>query len=229
MLFRPNTPVAQPPPRVVISGAGIVTPLGMGWRANAEGFRAGRTGFRPVSLFDVSRQRVRMAAEVELPGNLPPTRLTARQVARLDRASVMLLLAAQEAEQQAGWEASDNMPLVLGTTAGGMALGEVYYRQAVQTPLRHRHQPTRALRYQAQVQGRTVLDALGHSGPICIISNACASGTNAIGHAWELIRSGQAERALTGGYDALEPVGLLRLRFAANALAHGLPPVRRAA
>ena len=47
------------------------------------------------------------------------------------------------------------------------------------------------------------MDALGHSGPTCIISNACASGTNAIGHAWELIRSGQAERALTGGYDAL--------------------------
>ena len=203
MLFRPNTPVAQPPPRVVISGAGIVTALGLGWRANAEGFRAGRTGFRPVSLFDVSRQRVKVAAEVELPGSLPPTRLTARQVARLDRASTMLLLAAREAEQQAGWEASDNLPLVLGTTAGGMAYGEVYYRQAVQTPLHHRRQPTRALRYQAQVQGRTVLDALGFSGPICIISNACASGTNAIGHAWELIRTGRAERALTGGYDAL--------------------------
>ena len=203
MLFRPNTAAPQPPPRVVISGAGIVTALGLGWRANAEGFRAGRTGFRPVSLFDVSRQRVKVAAEVELPGSLPPTRLTARQVARLDRASSMLLLAAREAQQQAGWEASGNLPLILGTTAGGMAHGEIYYRQAVQTPLRHRRQPTRALHYQAQVQGRTVLDALGCSGPTCIISNACASGTNAIGHAWELIRTGQAERALTGGYDAL--------------------------
>jgi 3-oxoacyl-[acyl-carrier-protein] synthase II len=203
MLFRPNTAAAQPAPRVVISGAGIVTALGLGWRANAEGFRAGRTGFRPVSLFDVSRQRVRVAAEVELPGNLPPTHLTARQVARLDRASTMLLLAARDAQQQAGWEASDNMPLVLGTTAGGMAYGETYYRQAVLAPLCHRRQPTRALRYQAQAQGRTVLDALGFSGPIYIISNACASGTNAIGHAWELIRTGRAERALTGGYDAL--------------------------
>ena len=203
MLFQPNTPVAQPSPRVVISGAGIVTALGLGWRANAEGFRAGRTGFRPVSLFDVSRQRVKVAGEVQLPGSLPPTRLTKRQEARLDRASIMLLLAAREAQQQAGWEASDNLPLVLGTTAGGMSYGEVYYRQAVQTPLSHRRQPTRALRYQAQVQGRTVLDALGCSGEVCIISNACASGTNAIGHAWELLRSGRAERALTGGYDAL--------------------------
>ncbi len=203
MLFRPHTAIPRPPPRVVISGAGIVTALGLGWRANAEGFRAGRTAFRPVSLFDVSRQRVKVAAEVDLPARLPSTRLTARQTSRLERASAMLLLAAREAWQQTGWETSEHVPLVLGTTAGGMSDGEAYFRQAVQTPLRRRHQPTRALRYQAQVQGRTVLDALGFSGPICIISNACASGANAIGHAWELIRTGRAERALTGGYDAL--------------------------
>src|SRR6185295_14354836 len=46
-------------------------------------------------------------------------------------------------------------------------------------------------------------EAIGCSGPITLISNACASGSNAIGHAWELVRSGQADRALTGGYDAL--------------------------
>ena len=48
-----------------------------------------------------------------------------------------------------------------------------------------------------------VLEALDCNGPVTIVSNACASGSNAIGHAWELIRYGQAERALTGGYDAL--------------------------
>ena len=61
----------------------------------------------------------------------------------------------------------------------------------MQTPHRHRHQPTRALHYQAQTQARIVADALGFGGPITIISNACASGANAIGHAWELIRRGQ--------------------------------------
>jgi 3-oxoacyl-[acyl-carrier-protein] synthase II len=203
MLFCSNTASPQPPSRVVVTGAGIITALGTGWQPNAEGFRAGRTAFRPVSVFDVSRQRVKVAAEVDLPAKPPPTRLTDRDVARLDRASLMLLLAAREAQQQSGWEPSDQVQLVLGTTAGGMADGEVYYRQAVKTPGHHRRQPTRALRYQAQVQGRTVLDALGFGGPICIISNACASGTNAIGHAWELIRTGRAERVLTGGYDAL--------------------------
>ncbi len=163
----------------------------------------GRPAFRPVSLFDVSRQRVKTAAEVDLPDALPPTGLSHRQMGRLDRAGKMLLLAANEAWQQAGWKSAGNLPLVLGTTAGGMSLGEDYFRQAATSPVRHRRQPTRAIHYQPQVQARMVLDALGFNGPITIISNACASGSNAIGQAWNLIRHGQAERALAGGYDAL--------------------------
>jgi 3-oxoacyl-[acyl-carrier-protein] synthase II len=115
----------------------------------------------------------------------------------------LLLLAAHEAWQQAGLSSTDNLPFVLGTTAGGMSLGEDYFRQAVQSPNRHRRQPTRAIHYQPQVQAGTVLDALGCNGPITIISNACASGSNAVGHAWELIHCGRAECVLAGGYDAL--------------------------
>jgi len=188
---------------VVITGAGIITALGLGWKPNAEGFRTGRTAFRPVSLFDVSRQRAKNAAEVDLPATLPPATLDAKQIARFDRAASLLLLATGEAWQQSGWEPTEHLPLVLGTTAGGMSFGEAYFRQAVQRPRNHRHQPTRAVHYQPQVQARMILDALGSNGPITIISNACASGSNAIGHAWELIRYGQAERALAGGYDAL--------------------------
>src|ERR1017187_3797998 len=202
MLF-PLSPPPSVPPRVVVTGVGILTALGLGWKPNAEGFRGGRTAFRPVSLFDVSRQRVKVAAEVDLPDALPPCSLSRRQVGRLDRAGAMLVHAACGAWQQAKWQSADNVPLVLGTTAGGMSLGEAYFRQAMQVPRRQRQQPTRAIHYQAQVQGRMVLDALGFNGPITIISNACASGSNAIGHAWDLIRRGQAECVLAGGYDAL--------------------------
>ncbi len=202
MLFPPS-PRPDRPPRVVVTGAGIVTALGLGWRQNADGFRAGRAAFRPVTLFDVTRQRVKTAAEVDLPANPPPSRLSPRQVARLDRPATMLLLAAREAWQQAGWEPGGDIPLVLGTTAGGMALGETYFRQAIGTPDRNRNQPTRALYYQSQTQARTIADALGFTGLVTIVSNACASGANAIGQAWEMVRSGRADRALTGGYDAL--------------------------
>jgi 3-oxoacyl-[acyl-carrier-protein] synthase II len=188
---------------VVITGAGIVSALGIGWRKNAEGFRAGKTAFRPVSRFDVSRQRVKVAAEVDLPASLPPTRLTANQTRRLDRATKMLLLATQEAWLQSGRGDSGAVQMVLGTTAGGMSLGEDYFRQAVQSPLQHRRQATRAFHYQAQVQTRVVAEAFGFGGSITIVSNACASGTNSVGQAWESLRHGTAECVLAGGYDAL--------------------------
>jgi 3-oxoacyl-[acyl-carrier-protein] synthase II len=187
----------------VITGSGIVTALGVGWKLNAEGFRAGRTAFRQVRRFDVSRQRCRIAAEVDLPDLLPAERLTPRQRARLDHPGAMLLLAADEAWRQAGWLPEENLPLVLGTTAGGMRLGEAFYRQAVENPQAHRRQPTRVIHYQAHAQGRILGDALNFAGPITIISNACASSADAIGHAWHLIHFGLSERALAGGHDGL--------------------------
>lgn len=202
MLF-PNPRLSAAAPRVVITGAGIVTALGLDWKSNAEGFRSGRTAFRPVTLFDVSQQRVKTAAEADLPTNLPPTHLSGRETARLDRASKLLLLAAHEAWTQSGWEASESLPLVLGTTSGGMSSGEAYYRQATQTPEKHRCQAARVVEYQAQRQGLNLAEVFGFRGPMTIIGNACASGANAIGHAWHLLRHGHAKRVFTGGYDAL--------------------------
>ncbi len=200
MLF-PRQPQAQQ--RVVVTGAGVITALGLGWKVNAAGFREGATAFRPVTLFDVSRQRVKTAAEVTIPAELPPSKLNAHQLKRLDRASKLLLLAAHEACRQSGWEPREQLPIVLGTTSGGMGLGEAYYRQAINTPNSHRDQAHRVSHYQAQRQALDLADAFGFTGPVTIVSNACASGGNAIGHAWHLIRTGQSDRVLTGGYDAL--------------------------
>lgn len=202
MLFPPSPPPAVPP-RIVVTGAGIVTALGVGWRTNADGFRTGRTAFRPVTLFDVSRQRTALAGQADLPAALPPTRLPAKVAGRLDRATKLLLLAAHEAWSQAGWEPAEDLPLVLGTTSGEMSLGQAYVRQTVAAPHAGRRQPTRVVQYQVQRQGLDLCAAFGFQGPITIIANACASGANAIGHAWEMLRHGRAERALTGGYDAL--------------------------
>jgi len=222
MLFPPPTPPAEPP-RVVITGAGIVTALGAGWQSNAEGFRSGRTAFRPVTRFDVSRQRVKVAAEADLPaierqllagfagngGERYLGRLNERQFARLDVSGKLLLCAALECWKQSGWEPSASLPLVLGTTAGGMSLGEAYFRQATLTPKDHRGQATRAIHYQPQAQGGALLEALKCEGHMIILSNACAAGSNSLGHAWEMIRGGSAERVLAAGYE-----GLSQLLFA---------------
>jgi len=187
----------------VITGAGIVTALGFGWRNNADGFRAGKIAIRPVTLFDVSRQRVKTAAQVDLPASLPATHLSSQHMRRMDRASKLLLLAAHEAWQQSGWEPSEDLPLVLGTTSGGMSQGETYYRQAINAPRDNRKQVTRVQQYQSQRQAMDLVDAFGFHGPVTIIANACASGANSVGHAWDLLRRGHAKRVFTGGYDAL--------------------------
>jgi 3-oxoacyl-[acyl-carrier-protein] synthase II len=202
VLFPFPTPPREPH-RVVVTGAGIITALGLGWKINAEAFRAGRTAFRAVTLFDVSRQRCKIAAEIDLPQKTPVGRLTQRSQRRLTRGSRMLLHAAFEAWNQSGWQACENLPIVLGTTGCGAEAGESFFRDAVEP---NHHNPSRAslpVAYQGQRQGLDLAEALDCSGPLTIISNACASGSNAIGHAWELVRTGQSARALAGGYDAL--------------------------
>ena len=138
-----------------------------------------------------------------MPNGLPATQLSARTLARLNRAARMLLHAAHEAWQQSGWQAHDQLPLVLGTTSGEMSLGEAYLQHGCRTPHVRHGQPTRVVHYQIQQQGLNLCNAFGFAGQTCIISNACASGSNAIGHAYELVRHGGATQVLTGGYDAL--------------------------
>jgi 3-oxoacyl-[acyl-carrier-protein] synthase II len=170
---------------------------------NADAFRLGRVGIGPVTLFDCSRQRVRNAAEVKLPEKLPKTRLGARHLERTDRAAKILLIAAEQAWSQSGWNSGGRIPVVLGTTSGGMTLGQEYFRQTTTSARRHHQQAGRAVHYQSQRQGLDLADAFGFTGPVLIIANACASGANALGHAWEWVRNGMADRVLTGGYDAL--------------------------
>ncbi|HXE41576.1 MAG TPA: beta-ketoacyl synthase N-terminal-like domain-containing protein, partial [Candidatus Baltobacteraceae bacterium] len=154
------------PNRVVITGAGIITALGNGWRINAGGFRAGKTAFRPVTLFNVSKQRAKIAAEIDLPENFPATQLSPNNLKRLARASKILLHAAHEAWTQSGWQAEENLPVVLGTTSGEMSLGEIYLKQALVSPNNFQHQPARVEHYQVQRQGLDLCDAFGFSGPV---------------------------------------------------------------
>ena len=92
---------------------------------------------------------------------------------------------------------------VVGTTSGGMSFGEQYYR-ALHQPGSHAAQlPGWIANYPPQKPAVDALEACGLAAPCQVIANACASGTNAIGHAFECIRAGRYDRILTGGYDAL--------------------------
>lgn len=201
MAYQSATYTPRPPQRVVITGAGILTAHGAGWQANAAAFRSGQVSLRRITLFDVSRQRVTIAGEVQLPG-LPPHHLGRRDLQRMERGTHLLIHAAKEALASSGLPLTE-FPAVLGTSAGGMTLGEALYRQAHASPPSGRGQATRAVFYQAQQQAAVMQRALGITGPLTVISNACASGANAIAHAASLVRRGDAPAVLGGGYDAL--------------------------
>ncbi|HSJ03501.1 MAG: beta-ketoacyl synthase [Verrucomicrobium sp.] len=202
----PSSPAPDAPFRVAVTGTGIITSMGTGWRPNADGFREGRLALRDITLFDTSQQRVHTAGEVVFDGEFPATRLSPRQIARLDRASKLLVHAGAEALQQSGWDMDQEtgpLPLVLGTSAGAMAIGESYYRSKVEQPAHTHSLPHKVVLYQPHTQAQFLADALGLHGPVSIISNACASGANAIGQAFRLIKTGRARRVIAGGYDAL--------------------------
>lgn len=176
--------------------------MGMDWGSNSAGFREGRTAFRPITLFDISQQRVGTAGQVDLPGTAPLASIARRKWDRMDRGTQLALLAALEALTTAGLNGGE-MPIIIGTSAAAMPIGEEYYQNAF-VPGTPRHaQFSRVELYQSQRQLTDMARYLGIQGPMRIVSNACASGANAIGQAFHLVRSGRAERVLAGGYDAL--------------------------
>jgi 3-oxoacyl-[acyl-carrier-protein] synthase II len=160
-----------------------------------------------VTLFDVSRHRTKIAAEADLPTTVPTLKLHAHATRRLDRATNLLLSAAEEAVLQSKIDfnkaALHKTPIVLGTTSGGMGMGQQYYRTCIDQPASKRQQATRVLQYLSQIQIALLAEALGVSGQTITIANACASGSNAVGHAFEMVRDRRADVVIAGGYDAL--------------------------
>ncbi len=208
------------PQSIAITGAGIVSPLGRGWQANEQSLAADRTAFKPVELFDTREFISKTAGVVDLPTENLFQRIPAHKQVYFDRGTRMLLMAIREALAQAGREDMEGIDaMVIGTSAGAMSLGESYFEHARHDAGRDPAQLSRAEHYQPQRQMSSIATEFGWRGPVIIVSNACASGANAIGWGAEMIRSGRAKRVLAGGYDALA-----RLVFAGFDTLHALAP-----
>src|SRR5215469_98213 len=187
------------PARVAVTAAGVVSPLGFGLAETLDSLWSARDCVTPVMRFSVTQCRCKTAGQVSDARLLASAAETPRS-ARLHRASHMMIEALQQVlTQQPEFEPELT---VIGTTSGGMSYGERYYR-SLKRPQDLRHAPTWIANYPPQ---KPVIDAhaaFGISVPCQVIANACASGTNAIGHAFECVRSGRYQRVLAGGYDAL--------------------------
>jgi len=195
-----STTGEKKPERVAVVAAGVVSPLGFGLAETLNSLRRAKDCVTTVTRFSVAECRCKTA------GQIPDERLLAgpnknQRAKRLHRASHMMIDALREAVMQV--PQFEPELTIIGTTSGGMSYGEQYYRSLCRSG-NLRHAPTWIANYPAQ---KPVIDAqeevLGVSVPCQVIANACASGTNAIGHAFECVRSGRYQRVLTGGYDAL--------------------------
>ena len=190
--------------RAAITGYGCLTALGVESSSTWQSLIQGMSARVPITAIPVQGCRVTEGAQATLP-NLP--HLSAKQVARMSRASRLIHPAAREALAQADLLSSDGrckfprLETSISTTACGMEKGEQFLH-AVWNDQRGNRAALLA-HYQAQQQIGELQRCFNFYGPTTVISNACAGGANAIGHAADLIRSGMADIVLAGGYDAL--------------------------
>ena len=187
----------QDPRRVAVVAAGIVSPLGFGLTETLQSLRQARDCVTPVTAFPVDKTRCKTAAQIDDERLLTKAQRSRRD-RRLHRASHMVITALAEL-----LEAAPEFPpeiAIVGTTSGGMSFGENFYRS-----LGNGNGCSAALiaNYPPQKQIVDAMEKFGINVPAEVIANACASGTNAIGHAFNAIRAGRYQRILAGGYDAL--------------------------
>jgi 3-oxoacyl-[acyl-carrier-protein] synthase II len=220
--------------RVVVTGLGVVTPIGVGLPAFTDSLRRGRSGVRRITAFDCSGFDTQIAASVP-EAEFDPLAFVhpAKAVKLMNRASQFAVVAAGMARAHArlGPDAIDPFRLGVSLGAGGMGLldGDLLESQAraviggleaADRPVfdvpafahsfRARTNPIAVLRALPTLAAAHM--AIQHTarGPNGTVATACTAGTQAIGDALRLLRNGEADAMLAGGADApINPMGVL--------------------
>lgn len=193
--------------RVAITGIGVVTPIGTGRRDFWEGVRTSRRGVAPVTRFDVSSYKTRIAGEI--PGFDFADFFSPKRAGRMDRFAQLSIAAAQLALEDAGLAIGEglhaipetDMGVTIGSALGGAPSAEADHVAFSESGLRS-VQPSLATRVFAGAGACNVAIAFQARGPVLGNSNSCASGAIAIGEAFRAIRNGDARAMFTGGVEA---------------------------
>ena len=193
--------------RVAVTGIGVVTPIGTGRREFWEGVRASRRGVGPVTRFDVTALRTRIAGEIL--GFDPSTYFSPRRAGRLDRFAQLSIAAAQLALEDSGLKIGEGFQAVpetelgvtIGSALGGAPSAEADHVAFYESGIRS-VPPSLATRVFAGAGACNVAIAFGARGPVLGNSNSCASGAIAIGEAFRAIRDGEARAMIAGGVEA---------------------------
>ena len=193
--------------RVVITGLGAVTPIGIGagsfWKAALEG----RSGIRALTAFgDLPMETYRSRVAGQIHNFNPAQYLEGPQADRVDRYAQFALVAAKEALADSGLRIDRGNPHRIGTIVGagmgGMVMGEREITQLYEQRRPHRVHPNFIPTITLNSASGIVAMAHGAKGPNLTISTACSSSAHAIGEALLAIRAGRADAVITVGADA---------------------------
>lgn len=195
-------------PRVVVTGLGMLTPLGNDVESTWGGLVAGRSGIGAITCFDTSAYE--QAIGGELRGFEPEQHIDAKLLRRIDRANVLAITAAQQAVADAGLDVTAEDPervgVILGTGMGGAHL-IVEQQEVLNEKGPRRISPFMVTQMLPDTATGLVAIALGARGPNFAITAACATGGAALGEAAEIIARGDADVVIAGGFEApLRPI-----------------------
>jgi 3-oxoacyl-[acyl-carrier-protein] synthase II len=189
--------------KVVVTGLGIVCPIGNDVPSFWEAVKAGKSGIAPISLIDSSDLAVKIAGEVK---NFDPSlRLDPKEAKKMDRFAQFSVYAAIEALQDAGLKKEDldseRTGVCLGTGQGGsQSIEDAGTRLQERGP--SRVPPLTVAKALANFGPAQIAMNFGITGPCQCIVTACAAGTDAIGQGMRLIREGYADMIIAGGAEA---------------------------
>jgi 3-oxoacyl-[acyl-carrier-protein] synthase II len=191
------------PHRVVVTGLGLVTPLGLNVEESWAGLLAGRSGAATITKFDPSKLQVRFACEVK--GFDPLGYMDRKEAKRYDLFAQFALAASHQAVAQAGLEGKFPSPertgVLIGSGIGGMATFEEQCSLYLQKGP-DRVSPFFVPMFIPDIAAGLVSIRYGVKGPNFCTVSACASSAHAIGEAYKMIRHGTADAMITGGCEA---------------------------
>ncbi|MCS7238552.1 MAG: beta-ketoacyl-ACP synthase II [Thermoguttaceae bacterium] len=196
--------------RVVITGMGLVTPLGCHVPTVWERLVRGESGIRRISLFDASQFRSQIGGEVS--DFYPEQYIPDKEVKRLDRFTQFALVAAIDAVRDAGLDFSKEDPtrcgVIIGSGVGGLREIELQHlRMLDKGP--EKVSPYTVPKMMANAASGQVSIHFGLTGPSGAVATACASAANAVADAARSIRHGETDIVITGGSEAaVTPLGL---------------------
>jgi 3-oxoacyl-[acyl-carrier-protein] synthase II len=189
--------------RVVITGIGAITPIGLGVEGLWEGLRRRASAVRCITRFDPSMFKCRIAGEVD--DFAPADHIEERRVRRLDRFSQFSVAATRmalaDADLDPAHEDPDRIGAMMGTALGGVAHGERQYHKFL-TGGPRAVDPALALTVFAGAASCNIAIEFGFTGPNSTNGMSCASGAIAIGEGFRAISRGEADVMVTGGAEA---------------------------